>query len=101
MKYSLAAAIALLGTGCAYAPPHPSSSQAANPPLTEETYRAAARHCHSSEVIRMRPGVPNVFYVGGLVDQRGRASGEGDAKRIECVRQYLGIPSKDVQIVYS
>jgi len=76
-------------------------SPAANPPMTEKMYREAARHCHSKEVIRMRPGVSNVFYVGGLTDSRGRPSGEDDAKRIECVRQYLGVPSKDVRIVFS
>ena len=77
------------------------SSRPGDVPIAEETYGAAARHCRSTKVIRMRPGVPNVFNVSGLVDRLGAAAGEAEAKRIECVRQYLGIPSKDVMIVYS
>jgi hypothetical protein len=49
----------------------------------------------------MRPGVRTVFSVGGIVDYRtGKPSGTNDAERIECVRQYLGIPEKDVVIVF-
>jgi len=77
------------------------SSRLGHAPIPEKTYRAAARQCHARRVIRMRPGVKNVFSVGGLTDRTGRPSGEGDAQRIECVRRYLGIPSKDVVIVYS
>lgn len=87
-------AIALFGAGCA--------PVTVNAPITEEVFRAAARHCHSKDVIRMHPGQRNVFSVGGLVDSRtGKPSGAVDAERIECVRQYLGIPRKDVWIVFS
>ena len=97
VRSSVAIVIAFLSASCASVP----RSQVANTPITEEAFRAAARHCHSKHVIRMWLGEQNVFYVGGLSDRNGRPSGEGDAKRIECVRQYLGIPSKDVLIVYS
>jgi hypothetical protein len=70
--------------------------------ISEETYRSAARHCHSKQVIRMRPGVQNVFDLNGLVDPRtGEAVGEADWKRIECVRKYLGIPREDVQGIFT
>src|SRR6185369_16417112 len=97
VRFSAAIVLAFLSASCASVP----RSQVPNTPLTEQEYRAAARHCHSKHVIRMRLGERNVFYVGGLSDRNGRPSGEGDAKRIECVRQYLRIPSNDVLIVYS
>jgi hypothetical protein len=69
--------------------------------ITEDIYRSASRHCHSKTVIRMRPGVSNVFYVSGLADAHGKPAGEAEAKRIECVRVLLSIPRKDVWIIYS
>jgi hypothetical protein len=68
----------------------------------EETYRAAARHCGSDHVIRMRRGVRNIFSVGGLVDpMTGQPSGAGEAARIDCVREFLKIRPEDVVVVYS
>src|SRR5437762_10927854 len=102
VKYSAAILIALIGGSCTpVSRAHPSASRDTNAPITEGMYREAARHCHSKTVVRMRRGVLNTFNVGGLMDSRGRASGDGDAKRIECVRQYLGIPDKDVIVVFS
>jgi len=97
VRSGIAVGLALLGAGCASVP----NPRLANTPITEETYRAAARHCHSTEVIRIRPGGQNVFYVSGIHNQTGRLAGGRDIKRIRCVQQYLGIPSEDVTIVYS
>ena len=80
--------------GCV-APQGP-SPDASVVPMTEQTYRQAANYCHSKEVIRMRPGVPNTFYLGGLAPADPRK-----AAHIECVRRYLGIPKKDVIILLS
>jgi hypothetical protein len=103
VKFRAAFMIALIGGGCA---PVSRDSQSASRDtqgrITEATYRSAARHCHSKQVIRMRPGIRNVFSVGGLVDSKtGKPSGADDAVRIECVRQYLDIPQKDVWVVFS
>ena len=94
--FGLGVAIAVTLASCVSAP------RSSSAPITEETYRLAARHCHSKEVIRMRPGERNVFDVNGLVDYRtGEAVGEADVRRIHCVRRYLGIPKEDVMIVMS
>ena len=65
-------------------------------PISEQTFREAARHCHSKEIIRMQPGALNTFYVGGLVPIDPRK-----AARIECVRRYLGVPEKDGIVLLS
>lgn len=78
-----------------------SVQRSTNARLTEKMYADAARHCHSKTVIRMKRGIMNTFYVGGLSDARGKVSGEKEAKRIECVRQYLGVPRENVIVVFS
>ena len=69
------------------------------PPLTEKTYLAAARHCHSKEVIRMGRGVLNAFWVNGLTPPDARNEEPPEVRKIECVRRYLRVPSKDLMIV--
>jgi len=94
--------IALVSGSCAPVPRALSTSGGTPRRIADVDYRSAASHCHSEQVIRMRPSVRNVFYVGGLVDPRtGKPSGADDAARIECVRKYLGLPQEDVIIVFS
>jgi hypothetical protein len=68
--------------------------------ISEKTYRDAARHCHSKDVIRMKRGRLNVMVVPGIAspDPRITPPSVEAERRIECVRRYLGIPEKDVLI---
>ena len=77
-------------TGCA--------SSAARVPLTEEIYQAAARHCHTNDVLRLRRGEKQFVFVPGA-SSVGTEPPNYD-RGIECVERYLGVSPRDVIIIY-
>jgi HSP90 family molecular chaperone len=77
VKFGVGILSALVVAGCVPLPTNATENAHAS---AEETFREAARHCHSKQVFRMRAGMQNVFYVGGLVDARtGKRSGADEA----------------------
>ena len=79
--------VALLLVGCV--------KDYAHAPLTEASYEAAARHCHSP-VLRLIRKPQVVFGVSGLLSARAAAP---YLAQIECVRAFLGVAKDDVIIM--
>jgi hypothetical protein len=86
-KFAVVAVVFALGS-CA--------TDYAHAPLTERSYQAAAKHCHSDSVLRLTRGKPQLVYVSGLMNERTAAP---YIANIDCVREFLGVARDDVIII--